>query len=539
MDMAKTKNSTRQPLIFSPDALERIARGFNQMADLFAVTLGPTQGVIVNARNGKSQPEFLTDSGTIAKRVIELPGQGENTGAMILRSMIQEMYQNYGDGASTASVLAAVIIHKAIQLIAAGANPMRMRSGLERGLTAALEALTSQAQPLAGQELLTHFAIGVTGDDELGKLLGEMFDVLGLDATITVEEYYAPYLEREYLEGGRWTAHAAARGFLPEGKPVADLDNPLVLVADQEIESIDHVRAILELATQQTPKRPLLFIAKDVKGEALNALLLNHNRGILTLGAAIPAANLFPMSDELADIALLSGATLMADYTGHSLSRVTLADFGHARRVVYNREQLTLVGGGGNPGLIRQRVGELRAQMKGLDRSQNDWEKLRLRTARLAGGVGVLKIGAYTEREREYKKDLARKAVRMLDLAVTGGVVSGGGVAYLDCVPAVQAVCAECDDEDEARGVDVLAKSLHAPFLQIARNYGRVEPQVALFDVQQLGAGYGLDVSTGQYARMLEAGILDCASVLCGALAAAVSAANMVITTEIIVQKRG
>ena len=535
--MTKMKSSTRQPLIFSPYALERIALGFNRMADLFALTLGPTQGVIVNARNGRSQPEFLTDSGTIAKRVIELPEQGENTGAMILRSMIQELYQNYGDGASTASVLAAAIIQKAIQLIAAGANPMRMRSGLERGLTAALEALTSQAQPLAGQELLTHFAIGVTGDDELGKLLGEMFDVLGMDATVTVEEYYAPYLEREYLEGGRWTARTAARGFLPEGKPEADLDNPLVLVADQEIESIDHVRAVLELASQQTPKRPLLIVAKDVKGEALTALLLNFNRGILALGAAVPAANLFPMSDELADIALLSGAVLMADYTGRSLSSVTLADFGQARRVVFNREQLTIVGGGGNPALVRQRVGELRAQMKGLDRSQKDWEKLRLRTARLAGGVGVLKIGAYTEREREYKKDLARKAVRMLDLAMTGGIVSGGGAAYLDCISVVQAVRPDCADEDEARGVDVLAKALPAPFLQIARNYGRVEPQVALFDVQQLGPGHGLDVRTGQYACMLEAGIFDCANVLRGALAAAVSAANMVITTDIIVQK--
>jgi chaperonin GroEL len=536
--MPKKISSTRQPLIFSPDALEQISRGFNRMADLFALTLGPTQGVIVNARNGRSEPEFLTDSGTIAKRVVELSEQGENTGAMILRSMIQELYQNYGDGASTASVLAAAIIQKAIQLIAAGANPMRMRSGLERGLSAALTALASQAHPLAGQELLTHFAIGVTGNDELGRLLGEMFDVLGTDATVTVEEYYAPYLEREYLEGGRWTAHPPARGFLPDGKPEASLDNPIILVADQEIESIDHVRTILELASQQTPKRPLLVVAKDVKGEALNALLLNFNRGILTIGAAVPADNIFPKSEELADIALLTGAGLMDNYTGRSLSSVKLTDLGQARRVVFNREQLTIIGGGGNPAAVRQRVGELRTQMKGLERSQNDWEKLRLRTARLAGGVGVLKVGAYTEREREYKKDLARKAVRMLDLAMTGGVVPGGGTAFLDCISAVQAVRSECADEDEARGVDVLAKALSAPFLHIAQNYGRVEPQVALFDVLQLGPGHGLDVHTGQYALMVESGILDCANVVRGALAAAVSAANMVITTNIIVQKR-
>ena len=313
---------------------------------------------------------------------------------------------------------------------------------------------------------------------------------------------------------------------------------PLILVADQEIESIDHVRAVLELASQQTPKRPLLVVAKDVKGEALNALLLNFNRGILTIGAAVPADNIFPKSEELADIALLTGAALMANYTGQALSSVTLADLGQARRVVFNREQLTIIGGGGNPDAVRRRVSELRSQMKGLERSQNDWEKLRLRTARLAGGVGVLKIGAYTEREREYKKDLARKAVRMLDLAMTGGVVPGGGTAYLDCISAVQAVRSECADEDEARGVDVLVKALSAPFLHIARNYGRVEPQVALFDVLQLGPGHGLDVRTGQYALMIEAGILDCASVLRGALAAAVSAANMVITTDIIVQKR-
>jgi chaperonin GroEL len=536
--MSKKKSSTRQPLIFSPHALEQIALGFNRMADLFALTLGPTQGVIVNARNGWSEPEFLTDSGTIAKRVVALPEQGENTGAMILRSMVQELTQDYGDGASTASVLAAAIIKKASQLIAAGANPMRMRSGLERGASAALEALASQAQPLAGQELLTHFAIGVTGDDELGRLLGEMFDVLGMDATVTIEEYYTPYLEREYLEGGRWTAHPPARSFLPDGKPEANLDNPLILVADLEIESIDHVRAVLELASQQTPKRPLLVVAKDVKGEALNALLLNFNRGIVTIGAAVPADNIFPKSEELADIALLTGAELMSIYTGRSLSSVTLADLGQARRVVFNREQLTIIGGGGDPAVVRRRVSELRTQMKGLEHSQNDWEKLRLRTARLAGGVGVLKVGAYTEREREYKKDLAQKAVRMLDLAMTGGVVPGGGAAFLDCISAVQAVRLECADEDEARGVDVLAKALSAPFLHIVRNYGRVEAEVALFDVLQLGPGHGLDVRTGQYARMIDSGILDCTSVLRGALAAAVSAANMVITTDIIVQKR-
>jgi chaperonin GroEL len=229
----------------------------------------------------------------------------------------------------------------------------------------------------------------------------------------------------------------------------------------------------------------------------------------------------------------------MSETTGGSLSKVTQADFGQARRVVFNREQFTLIGGSGNPADVRQRVNELRAQMKGLDRSQSDWEKLRLRAARLAGGVGVLKIGAYTEREREQRKDLARKAVRMLDLAMAGGVVPGGGTAFLDCIPAVLAVSPECTDEDEARGVNVLAYALSAPFLQITHNYGRVEPQVALYDVQRLGPGYGLDVRTGQYARMIEAGVLDCADVLRGALAAAVSAANMVITTDIIVYKRG
>jgi chaperonin GroEL len=536
--MAHKKNPSRQALVSSPQALEQISLGFQRLNALFALTLGPTQGVIVNARTGVGVPEFLTDSGTIAKRVIRLPEAGENAGAMILRSMIQELYESYGDGASTASVLANELIQRSIRLIAAGANPMRLRSGLEIGLAAAEKALAEQAQPLAGQEMLTQFAVEVTGEEQLGELLGEMFEVLGKGATVTVEEFFAPYLEREYIEGGRWTARPAARGLLPEGKPEVTLDNPLVLVADQKIEHIDQVAPMLELISRQNPRRGLLIVAQDIQGEALTTLLLNATRGIADFQAAVPATNLFPMSDELADIALLSGAVLMGDYTGRSLSRVSLGDFGQVRRATLNREQLTLIGGGGNPASLRQRVGELRNQMKGLDRNQSDWEKLRLRTARLAGGVGVLKIGAYTEREREYKKELARRAVRMLDLAMTGGVVPGGGVAYLDCIPAVSAARSDGGDEDTMRGVDVLVHALSAPFLQIARNYGRIEPRVVLNDVQRLGRGFGLDVRNGQTIPMVEAGVFDCAAVLRGALAAAVSAANMVITTDILVLKR-
>jgi chaperonin GroEL len=520
-------------LISSPQALSCLRRGFDELATLLALTLGPTQGVVLNDRGNKS-PETLTDAGTIARRVLELPARGANAGAMALRHMVWLVRERYGDGAATAAVLSQAMVREAAKLIAAGANPMLMRQGIERGINAASRALEAQAQPAASQEMLTGMATGMTGDPDLGAVLGEMFDVLGEHAALIIEEFVAPYLEREYLDGGRWPARTASRLLMPHEGAELILQNPRVLVVDQKLETLAQVQSALEAIATAPDKTPLLIIAREISGEALGTLTLNHTQGKLIIGAVTLTSFGF-LSDDLSDIALLTGAPVVTELVGRPPERVGLADFGRARRAMLGREGLTLVGGAGDQREIRQRITDLRSQLSRLSRTDNAWERLRLRAARLAGGVGILKIGAYTHTERALKQEQAKKAIRTLELVLAEGVAPGGGVAYLACVPAVLAMRSDCASEDELYGVEVVAKALEAPFSQIICNHGLIHPAVAVHEVGRLGAGYGFDVLSGRYVPMVEAGVLDCVSVLRGALEAAASAAVMIITTDVLV----
>lgn len=522
-------------LIQSPEALSRVCRGFDELATLLALTLGPTQGTIVSDVRGK--PEVLTDAGTIARRVIELPRRGEDAGAMILRNMVWQMRERYGDGAATASVLAQAMVREAAPLIAAGAHSMLIRRGIEHGVRAACESLMTQAQAISGQAMFTQLATSITGDPDIGALLGEMFDVLGPHAALVIEEYAAPYLDHEYIDGGRWQTRLAARGLLPEGQRELTLHRPLVVLVDQELESVAQLRPALEYAAtlvENGMKAPLLIVARAISGAALDTVVLNHARGALIIGAAIPSTG-SALSDDLSDIALLTGGDVIADVLGRSPQRLQQLWLGRARQVRLQRDSLTIVGGTGDRRLIRERVAQLRTRTEQLQRTDHEWERLRLRSARLAGGVGIVKVGAHTEREREQRKEQIKKAVRALDAARETGVVTGGGTAYLACRPAVLAARARCTDVDEARGADAVAAALAAPFSCIVGNHGVIYPPIALAEAQRGGPAYGFDTQTGTYTCMQARGILDSVGVLRGALEAAASAAVMVLTTDVIV----
>ena len=521
-------------MIQSPDALAQIDQGFETLGALIGITLGPTQGAVVNAREG-GQPELLTDSGTIARRVVELPGRGENTGAMVLRNLVWTMRERHGDGAATAAVLARAMLHEASRQIAAGANPTRMRAGVQRGVAAALPALAAQALPVAGQEALAHFATGITGEAALGAMLGELFDLLGEDAAIVIEEFASPHLDREYIDGGRWPARPAARALVPDGQSELSLDKPLVLAVNQSLQSVADVRQILDLAASAPGTPPLLLVATGLTGDALAAVTMNHARGTLTIGAALLTGGGTSHGDNLDDIALITGGALVSEARGLPPARLQPAAFGRARRAILTRSQLTLLGGDGDRSLIQTRIDELRARATAAGTTHADWEKLRLRIARLAGGIGVLKVGASTERQREATKALAKKAVRVLGPALTEGLVPGGGVALLGCRSAVLAARESCPDADEVAGVEVVAAALAAPFNQLVQNHGVHTPAVALDAVDRLGPGHGLDVREGRYACMAEIGVLDSLAVVRAALQAAGSAAGIAMTTDVIV----
>lgn len=516
-----------------PQSHTRLLCGFEQLAHLLALTLGPMQGTVVCG--GASGPtEFLIDSGVIARRVVALQDRAEDTGAMLLRSMAWRMHEDYGDGAATAAVLALAMAREAMRMAAAGMNPMLLRRGIEQAAAVAARALDQQAIPASGQETLTRLAEQVSGYAQLSRILGEIFDLAGANTALEIEEYAAPYLEHQYLDGGRWRARPAARLLMPADKAELILENPVVLVVNQKLERVEQVRAILEAVAGPLEKRPLLLVAPGISGDALTTLTINHTRGALTVAAAIVTSSGAQLRDDLYDAAALTGSTVLAAEVGSPPERAAPAHFGQARRVVLARDLLTIIGGGGAAGR-QNRISELRSRLTQHAPGSEERERLQKQIARLTGGVGILKVGAYSTRERDQIKETARKAARVLETALVDGVVPGGGVAYLDCSTAVQAAIKSSRSGEDAAGMKVVARALEAPFCQLVQNSGHLSPMAALADVRRKGAGHGFDVRAGKIVSMAEAGILDSLAVLRGALLAAASAAVMAITTDVLV----
>ncbi len=516
-------------LIAPPHSFRKVASGFEQLAALLALTLGPTQGTVICS--GRGNPvEILHDSGTIARRVIGLADAAEDVGAMLLRNMVWNMHETYGDGAATAATLAWAMVCEARKGIAAGINPMLIRRGIEHGVEIASSALTAQAVVAHDQSTLERLAATITDHPELGKILGEMFGIMGENTAIEIEIYAAPHLTHDYLDGGQWRARPASRLFLTAAKPELILENAVVLVIDEPLERVAQVQAALEIVVHQLDKAPLLLIVPEIKGEALNTLTINHTRGAVTIAAAVVTNR----NDDLADIAILTGGELLATERGWPAERTHHTHFGRARRVTLTRDTLTIMGGAGDG--KAQKITELRGQiahLKRLEGNSERIEKLKKRVGRLAGGMGVIKIGAYTQRERDLRQQQAKKAIRVLESAFAEGLVPGGGAAYLACIAAVER--AQAASPDEAFGLKVVARALEAPLRQIVSNHGRTAPAVAVNTARQAGTGYGFDTRTGEVVCMSEAGILDSLRVLRGALVAAASTATMAITTDVLV----
>ncbi|MBN8639183.1 MAG: hypothetical protein J0M07_27950, partial [Anaerolineae bacterium] len=338
-------------LLFQPQA--GIARGFAQMAQLMATTLGPQRGVIWNAL-GAGKPEALTDSGVIARRVTELRGAAENSGAMILRGAATEMHERYLDGAALTAVLAHALLSDAYRLIAAGVNPMTLRSGIDTAIDAAVDSITAAAQPVKGQGRLAQMALTATGDAELADILGELFDVLGRHGAYVVDEYAAPILDREYMDGGRWSARPASRELMPPAADDLVLENPLIFVSDDKLERFDQIAPALQLVFQAPDKTPILIIAREISGEALQALTLNHVRGRLTGAAALLLASGDALRADLEDVSLLVGGQLTAVERGTPPGRFRAEWFGRAQRIILKRDSLTIIGGTGDKRLMQR-----------------------------------------------------------------------------------------------------------------------------------------------------------------------------------------
>jgi chaperonin GroEL len=528
---------SRPRILFANKATLALKQGFDQMAELLALTLGPTQGNILSERD-TGAPEWLGDSATIARRILEFPDQAANVGAMLMRSLAWRTHLRAGDGVATTAVLAQAILREAFRYAQAGGNVMLMKRGLDQAARVALTELTAQARPVTGEEALTQVAQAITAEPKLSLILGEMFDVLGAEAHITIEDYVAPYLERAYYEGGRWKARLESPYFMTDqaGKRAIQTDCQVVLFAGR-LETLEDIQPVLELLAKHK-KRQLLLVTYEVKGAALGTLVANHQKEtfkIIAISLQRPGNR---RADDFADLALMTGANLLEVGIGQTLSDLTIADVGFARRVVASNKELVISGGGGAAAARRETIQQLQGFMSRLpETDEQERDEVQLRLARLSGGIGVLKVGAYSKLERQNLHQHAEKATRSLRLAMREGVAPGGGVAYLNTIPAVEALIATLEG-DEQHGARILARALEEPFRRIVQNRGLTSPSVALANVRRMGAEYVYDAIADRVVPWSEDGLLDPAGTLRIALETGVSGAMLALTTGVLVLHR-
>lgn len=520
-------------VIFGDQARERLKEGIELLARLVSLTLGPRAGIVTHARSEK-QPEALTSSAVIARRIVEVPGRSANVGVMMLRHAIWQMHERFGDGGATAAALAHALLDGGYRQIAAGANPMLLRRGMERGLRVAVAGLRRQAQPLDGERHLAGLAHAATGDAALGAAFGDIFNRLGPEASVTIEEYAAVYLKHVILEGVTWKGDLVSPHFIAPGGPNAiRLTNPRILVTDQKLERPQQLIPILEQVVRDGGG-PLLILADEVSGQALAMLLANRQRGIIDAVAAKLDLLGKHRLGALEDIAIATNAFYFASEAGDLVESADISELGRARLAQVEAGKVTIVGGAGFPPAIDGRRRELRAQ---LPRAEDDADRRTLldRLSRLAGGIAILKLGAASDTERAVRKELAERFIRFVPNALEEGVVPGGGAAFLAC----QAEFAIDDDvpAEERVGMLLVRDALEAPLAWIARNAGQ-HPPLALAEARRYGAGYGYDAIGEQVVNMWDANILDSARVTRFALETAVSIAAMALTTEAIVLKR-
>ena len=514
-------------LLFDEAARRGLKRGVDRLADAVRVTLGPKgRNVVLDKKYGS--PTITNDGVTIA-RDIELEDPFENMGAQLLKEVATKTDDVAGDGTTTAIVLGQAIVAEGLQNVSAGANPMALKRGIEKGVAAIVAELGRQSRPVETHGQISAVASISAADPEVGTIIADVMDKVGKDGVITVEEGQSLGLETEFTEGMQFDRGYISAYFVTNSDRMeAVLETPLILITDKKISAVPDLLPALEKSVQLG--KPMLIIAEDVDGEALATLVVNKLQGRLQV-LAVKAPGFGDRRKEmLRDIAILTGGTVISEEIGRKLDSVALEDLGKARRVVATKDNTTLVDGEGSADQIKARMTQIKAQIEDTT-SDYDREKLQERLAKLAGGVAVIKVGAATEVELKEKKHRIEDALSTTRAAVEEGLVAGGGVALLQAIPALDLVELV---GDEAVGLRILRRALEAPIRQIADNAG-AHGEVIVERVRTLPSGHGYDALVGEYGDMFEKGIVDAAKVTRSALQNAASIAAMVLTTETLV----
>jgi chaperonin GroEL len=515
-------------LSFEEEARRALERGMNQLADAVKVTLGPKgRNVVLEKKWGA--PTITNDGVSIAKE-IELEDPYEKIGAELVKEVAKKTDDVAGDGTTTATVLAQAMVREGLRNVAAGANPIALKRGIEGAVESVVETIRSQSRDVEGRDQIAQVAaISANNDPEIGETIAEAMDKVGKDGVITVEESNTFGLELELVEGMRFDKGYISPYFVTDAERMeAVLDDPYVLIANQKISAVKDLLPVLEKVMQAG--KSLLIVAEDVEGEALATLVVNKIRGTFK-AAAVKAPGFGDRRKAmLQDIAILTGGQPISEEVGLKLESVTLDMLGSARKVVVTKDDTTIVEGGGSADDIAGRVNQIRSEIERSD-SDYDKEKLQERLAKLAGGVGVIKVGAATEVELKEKKHRIEDAVQTTKAAVEEGIVAGGGVTLLHAQEALEKLELE---GDEATGAWIVRRALEEPLKVIARNAGQ-EGGVVAERVRTLGPGEGLNAATGEYGDLFKAGVVDAAKVTRSALQNAASIAALFLTTEAIV----
>ena len=515
-------------IAFDEEARRGLERGMNVLADAVRVTLGPKgRNVVLEKKWGA--PTITNDGVSIAKE-IELDDPYEKIGAELVKEVAKKTDDVAGDGTTTATVLAQALVREGLRNVAAGANPMALKRGIEKAVAAVSDELLAQAKDVETKEQIAATASISAADTQIGEMIAEAMDKVGKEGVITVEESNTFGLELELTEGMRFDKGYISGYFVTDPEAMeAVLDDPYILIANSKISSIKDLLPVLEKVMQSG--KPLLIIAEDVEGEALSTLVVNKIRGTFK-SVAVKAPGFGDRRKAmLADIAILTGGQVISEEVGLKLDTADLDLLGKARKVVVTKDETTIVEGAGDEDAIAGRVAQIRSEIEKSD-SDYDREKLQERLAKLAGGVAVIKAGAATEVELKERKHRIEDAVRNAKAAVEEGIVAGGGVALIQAgKKAFEGLKVE---GDEAVGANIVKVAIEAPLKQIAVNAG-LEGGVVAEKVRGLGAGEGLNAATGEYGDLIKAGIIDPAKVTRSALQNAASIAALFLTTEAVI----
>jgi chaperonin GroEL len=517
-------------LQYDESARRSLERGVDALANAVKVTLGPKgRNVVISKSYGV--PTITNDGVTIA-REIELDDRHENLGAQLAKEVATKTNDVAGDGTTTATVLAQAMVHEGLRNVAAGANPLALKRGIEAGVTAVNERLLDTAREVSGKEEIAHVAAISAQDTEVGALIADAFDKVGKDGVITVEESNTMGLELELTEGLQFDKGYISMYFVTDTERMESvLENPLILINQGKISSVSDLVPLLEKVIQAG--KPLLIIAEDVDGEALSTLVVNKIRGTFVSVAVKAPAFGDRRKAMLEDIAILTGAQVVAPEVGLKLDDVGLEVLGTARRVTVTKDDTTIVDGAGSADAVADRVRQLRAEIERTD-SEWDRDKLQERVAKLAGGVAVIRVGAATEVELKEKKHRLEDAISATRAAVEEGIVAGGGSALIHAASALDKLDLV---GDEATGVSIVRKALVEPLRWIAENAG-LEGYVVTQKVAALDIGHGLNAATGQYVDLIADGVIDPVKVTRSALANAASIAALLLTTETLVVEK-